>query len=105
MNNIAIVQVTCPDAATAETIARTLLYERLITCANIFDKALSLYRWEGAIMQGDEVVMQLKTAPIAIPAIRARIATLHPYDLPAIEHWQATVTEQLAAWIADGIEA
>ena len=56
MNNIAIVQVTCPDAATAETIARTLLYERLITCANIFDKALSLYRWEGAIMQGDEVV-------------------------------------------------
>ncbi|MBN8841080.1 MAG: divalent-cation tolerance protein CutA, partial [Sphingomonadales bacterium] len=46
MSDIAIVQVTCPDRETAESIAQTLLAERLIACANILD-CHSVYRWQG----------------------------------------------------------
>jgi len=99
---IAIVQVTCPDRDTAESIARTLLAERLIACANILD-CRSVYRWQGAIEQGDEVAMQLKTLPARIDAVAARIAALHPYDLAAIEHWPATATPAVAAWVAEAV--
>jgi len=101
---IAIVQVTCPDAATAATIARALVEERLVACANIIGPCRSIYRWEGAVEEADEVVMQFKTAPAHVPATTARIAALHPYALPAIEHWPAETAPELAGWIAASIK-
>jgi len=99
---IAIVQVTCPDRDTAESIARTLLAERLVACANILD-CHSIYRWQDAIEQGDEVVMQLKTLPERVEAATARIAALHPYDLAAIEHWPAAASPAVVAWITAAV--
>ncbi|QKS00050.1 divalent-cation tolerance protein CutA [Sphingomonas sp. CL5.1] len=102
---IAIVQFTCPDRAAAEAIARTLLEEHLIACANIIGPCRSIYRWEGVIEEADEVVMQLKTMSTYAPAAMARIAALHPYALPAIEHWPAETAPELAEWITASTEA
>ena len=102
MSDIAIVQVTCPDRETAESIAQTLLAERLIACANILD-CRSVYRWQGEIERGDEVAMQLKTLPARVAAVTARIAALHPYDLAAIEHWPAATTPAVSTLIAQAV--
>ncbi len=104
MSGIAIVSLTCPERAGAETIARTLLEQRLIACANIIGPCTSIYRWRDVIEQADEVMMQLKTVPARIPAVIERIAALHPYDLPAIEHWEAGAAPGLIAWIADAVK-
>lgn len=104
MTDIAIVQVPCPDREAAETIARALLEERLIACANILGPCHSIYRWRGAVETADEVVMQIKTWPPNVGEVRRRIALLHPYDLPSIEHWIAGASPETAAWIASEIK-
>jgi len=101
---IAIGQVTCPDAGSAAPMARALVEERLVACANITGPCRSIYRWEGAVEEADEVVMQFKPAPAHVPATTARIAALHPYALPAIEHWPAETAPELAGWIAASIK-
>ena len=63
-------------------IARVLVEEHLVACANIVDGATSIYRWEGTIEEQPEVAMFAKTAHPE-QAI-ARIKTLHSYALPCV---------------------
>lgn len=77
----ASVYVTCPDEATARAIARDLLDKRLVACANILP-IRSMYRWEGAIEEADEVAMFLKTRRALVDEVARAVAALHPYDVP-----------------------
>lgn len=79
----ASVYVTCPDMDTAERIARTLLEQRLVACANLFS-ITSLYRWEGAVREGAEVAMFLKTRRALVPRVEAAVRASHPYEVPCI---------------------
>lgn len=71
----------------AETIARTMVEERLAACANILPKCRSIYRWEEKIDTVDEVPALFKTTLAQSDALIARIAALHSYDTPAIVMW------------------
>ena len=85
MSRIAIVRVTCADAAEAERIARAMVDERLAECANIDAPCRSIYRWQGAVEEAAEVPVLFKTTVTGTAALAARIAALHGYALPAIE--------------------
>ena len=98
MPRIALVSVTFPDAEHAETVARTVIAERLAACCNGAACA-SLYRWQDMVETAEEVVAQFKTRADRAAALAARIADLHPYDLPAIEWWLAETTDRAAAWV------
>ena len=78
------VYVTCPDEAVAERIARDLLEQRLVACANILPGARSLYRWQGRIEDAREIAMFMKTRRAHIPRIEAAVRVLHPYETPCI---------------------
>lgn len=75
---------TCPDRAVADRIARALVDERLAACVNLLPGIASVYRWEGAVETGEEVLMLIKTAPERLQALTARIQALHPYDVPEV---------------------
>jgi periplasmic divalent cation tolerance protein len=45
---------------------------------------MSIYRWKGNIEQSEEALMLMKTVAEKIPALTARIAVLHPYEVPEI---------------------
>jgi periplasmic divalent cation tolerance protein len=75
---------TCPDPATAERIAGTLVGERLAACVNILPGLRSVYRWQGAVESADEVLLLVKTAPDRYPALQRRLPELHPYELPEL---------------------
>lgn len=87
-----IVLTTCPDAMSAERIARALVDERLAACVNLLPPMRSIYRWQGQVEDATEQLLVIKTAqPFA--AVRDRIRGLHPYELPEI----------IAVAVADGL--
>jgi periplasmic divalent cation tolerance protein len=78
------VYVTAPDRACAETLAESLVRERLCACANLLGPIRSVYRWKGRVERGREVALVLKTTRAAFPRLRARLRKLHPYETPCI---------------------
>jgi len=44
----------------------------------------SVYRWQGAIQRADEVLLLVKTTRERVEPLTARVASLHPYELPEV---------------------
>lgn len=75
---------TCPDAQTAERIARTLVEEHLAACANRIPGIASTYRWQGRIQNDAEVLLLIKTTRVRFDALRNRLLELSPYATPEL---------------------
>ena len=104
MSEAAIVTVyaTFADADEAERIARALVDERLAACANILGVCRAIYRWHGAVEQGDEVAALFKTRADTAERLIARLSELHSYDVPAAMVWPiADALPAYAQWVRD----
>jgi periplasmic divalent cation tolerance protein len=75
---------TAPDAGAAERVARTLVEERLIACANLVPGVVSVYRWEGEVRREGEVLLVMKTRSASVAALRERLPEIHPYEVPEL---------------------
>jgi periplasmic divalent cation tolerance protein len=85
----------------AMRIGRIVVEERLAACINVMAPCTSLYWWDGAVTQAEEVPALLKTSSEQANALIARIADLHSYDVPAITAWPAErVPSSFAEWVA-----
>ena len=101
-----IVLCTCPDLATAERIAETVVGERLAACVNIVPGLTSIYRWENQMQRDTELLLLIKTRQTVYLRLEARIRELHPYQIPEIialpiQTGSATYLD----WIADSMGA
>ena len=97
------VYVTAPPAD-AESIANTLVEERLAACVNRLSTT-STYRWEGDIHHDDEAVLLAKTTDDAYEDLIERLEEIHPHDVPCIERFdEAHVLESFAEWRANTLE-
>lgn len=76
--------VTTANSSEAQTIARTLVGERLAACANVLGEARSFYWWNGEVQDDNEVVLVLKTRRDLVDAATQRIKALHSYDCPCV---------------------
>lgn len=88
-----------PDADSAQKVARTLLSEKLIACANLLPGSLSLYVWAGNLTETDETVLIAKTIPASVADASARIEALHPHETPAILILEATANPAYLSWV------
>ncbi len=79
-----VVLSTFPDAERAAQVARVLVDERLAACVNLVPAVRSIYRWQGAIQDDAESLAIIKTTPERYAHLAARLAELHPYDVPEI---------------------
>jgi periplasmic divalent cation tolerance protein len=82
MTNTVLVLTTVPDGDLGETIARKLVEERLAACVNVLAPMTSFYRWQGALEREAERQVVIKTTTERVPAVQARVAELHSYELP-----------------------
>jgi periplasmic divalent cation tolerance protein len=99
---IVIAFSTAPDAATAERIARALVDEGVIACANLVPGLTSVYRWEGRVHADSEVLLLIKTRRENVPRLKERLPELHPYGVPELV--VAPVEDGLAPyckWVLD----
>lgn len=101
MSAIVTVYATFPSDGEALRIARILVEERLAACANILGGCHSIYRWQGAIEEAEEVAALFKTRADRAEALIARLAELHSYDVPAAVVWPiGEALDSYAAWVA-----
>ena len=84
MPTACVVFITCPDRALAERLGRALVDEKLAACVNLLPQVRSIYRWQGAIEEADEVLCLIKTTRERFEALRARVIALHPYEVPEV---------------------
>ncbi|MDF1661430.1 MAG: divalent-cation tolerance protein CutA [Planctomycetota bacterium] len=68
----------------SETLAKTLVEERLAACVNIVKGVKSVYRWEGEICIDTENTLLIKTTAARLTQLTKRINELHSYDLPEV---------------------
>ena len=79
-----LVFTNLPDRSAAEKLAVALIEQRVAACVNILAPCRSVYRWEGAVQQGEEHPLLIKTSTERYAALEAAIRAGHPYELPEI---------------------
>ncbi|MCK4548033.1 MAG: divalent-cation tolerance protein CutA [Candidatus Eisenbacteria sp.] len=79
-----VVFVTASSDEEAETIARAVVEERLVACANVVPGVTALFRWQGKIERESEVLIIMKTRGLLLEGLIARVKDLHSYETPEI---------------------
>jgi periplasmic divalent cation tolerance protein len=98
--DLIFVVTTFEDAAAAERLVHTLLDDRLIACGNVLPAMTSIYRWKGSKERAEEVQVILKTRSSLVDPLFARIAELHPYEVPELVALPvAKVSHAYSAWV------
>lgn len=82
MTEAFIVYTSFANEEDAARVARVLIEERLIACANLVPGARSLYRWKDGIADEREVLVMMKTRKQDWTALLSRLHDLHPYEVP-----------------------
>ena len=80
MSDAVLILCTVATPAEAETIARTLIQERLAACVQI-SAIDSWYRWQGEVEHAPEQRLQIKTIAALVAQVEARINALHNHAL------------------------
>jgi periplasmic divalent cation tolerance protein len=89
-----LVLSTCPGSITAKQIAQDLVANDVAACVNIIPGLTSYFKWSQKVESDVEFLLLIKTTSAHFPAIKKRIKSLHPYELPEI----------IAVSIEDGLE-
>lgn len=84
MERMVLVYTTYASVVEAEKAGRALVERRLAACVNILPGMISIYRWEGALERGEEVVMIAKTRAAQADEVGTAIKEMHTYDTPSI---------------------
>ena len=99
------VYTTVGNLPDARLLCAALVEQRLVACAQM-SEIHSIYRWNGALQDDQEVRVLLKTTHDRYAQLQEAIRELHPYQLPAI---YATPVEQAfapyAEWVAESVGA
>lgn len=79
-----VVLVTAKNKREANRIAKVLVEEKLIACANIVTNVESIFRWQGKLDKLKEVLLILKTKKKNFQKLSKIIQKLHSYETPEI---------------------
>lgn len=79
-----VVMVTCGQREEAETIARSIVTEKLAACVNLVGGNIpirSFYEWEGKLQEENEILLIIKTRFPLLNQLENRIRELHSYSV------------------------
>ena len=71
---VVVAFATFPSPEKATEVARILVTEGLIACANLVPAVRSIYRWQGEVSDEAETLAIMKTAR----EMKTRLVALHP---------------------------
>ena len=82
--NVVTVLVTTPGKQSALALARQVVEESLAACGTVIPNVTSVFRWDEKVNVEEEVLLILKTSAARGPALIARVADLHTYEVPEV---------------------
>ena len=68
----------------ARRLARLLVEERLAACVNIIPGVQSIYEWQSAIHEDQELILMIKTRRESVEQVNEFLKKNHPYELPEL---------------------
>ena len=84
MSELTLIYATCANRQEALRIARALVEERLVACANVLSPHTAVYRWQEQVQEEPEVAMLVKTRADLTARVSDRIKSLHSYSVPCV---------------------
>lgn len=99
MTDLILILTTMPDDDRADSLARTLVEERLAACVNVHGPMTSTYRWQGKVEIEPERQVVIKTTRARAAALETRLRALHPYELPEFVVIDGAASEAYAGWV------
>lgn len=84
MSNKILVFCSVPTSECASLIANTVVQEELAACVTVLPGLSSVYRWRGEVESATEQLLLIKTSEPLFDKLRARILSLHPYEVPEV---------------------
>ncbi len=78
------VQWTCGSIEEARRVARYLVQERLVACANIIPWVESIFMWDNKLNTEQETKVYLKTSSQSIEQVKQVILDNTDYEVPEI---------------------
>ncbi len=101
-----VVYVTCGTEREANTIANTIVEEKLAACVNILNNVQSVFIWEGAVQHETEWLLMIKTTRTALEALRQRVKQLHLYSVPEFIALPIVYgSEEYLRWVSESISS
>ena len=100
MSDRLLVITTLPDSAAGDRLARRLVADGFAACVNIGAPVTSIYKWDGKIESGREVMLTIKTTTARFADVEQAILEDHPYELPEVIAIPITAgSDEYLAWI------
>ncbi len=96
--NLIFIYITNPSKEEAEKIAKYLLEQKLIACANIFP-IHSMYWWKGKIVEEGEFVLIAKTLETNYKKVKDEVEKIHSYTIPCIIKIPVNPNEKYGDWL------
>jgi periplasmic divalent cation tolerance protein len=102
---MAMIYFTAANREDVLSIGRALVEDRLAACINVLGEITSIYPWEGAIQQENEVAAIAKTSTENVQRVIDRVKELHPYTCPCVVSWPITQgNADYLQWLGDVLE-
>jgi periplasmic divalent cation tolerance protein len=100
MTDKIVVLSTCGSSEEAQRLARALVQKRLAACVNVVPGVRSVYHWNDAIEEEEEVLLVIKTSQPLLEELRSEIERLHSYEVPEVIAMQVVDgSERYLAWL------
>jgi periplasmic divalent cation tolerance protein len=84
MTDKIVVLSTCASEEEAETLARSVVEQRLAACVNVIPRIRSYYRWKGALESSEEWLLLIKSSRDRFSELMAALEKAHSYEIPEV---------------------
>ena len=100
-----IIYITTSDSEEAKQIAKNLLEEKMIACANIIPVMESIYWWEGELEEDVESILLVKTSSKLVDKVIDRVKEIHSYQTPcALELQIKNGSKEYLEWLDSALK-
>lgn len=84
MTDKVVLLTSCGSREEALRLARLLVEAKLAACVTLLPGATSIYQWQDAVEEAEEVVLLIKSRRDLAGPLREAIASLHSYEVPEL---------------------